>query len=498
MRVRRSVCGTRLAELEGSLLVWHTYRPDGSRWLFIPAEIRSPHPARLDDLPPLTPVLVPPAEDLPWRPPFALAWDLLTLLREFATEGAPRVHDAADLPRSWRRRLNRGLWQRGSDLPPVGYVEFLADLARAEEIVRGGAEVGQEPLTLDPAIRLWRDRSFADQMERLRRQWLASQSWIEGVAREDVDVWGAEWVLFRRKLLVHLAALAGEHWYALEDLAAWLAARDPEMLGATFTVATARRVEPTGGDTGRRRAAIAEVVAVTLETAFRWFGLVEAAESGRTVRLVRLTDAGRALANAQPSPAEERSIDGPPLVVAPAGVIELREPTPLRVWSLAAFADVERLERVSTYRLTGDSVARALNAGFEVRQILSFLATQSATPVPAEVKRQLDEWTQGFRRVRLRRAVVVTPEDASLLAALTEAVASQGLAARVFDDALLILLPASGIEDQESQLSTTLREAGFTPQWDARGLKARRPDDSRSQTGTDPAARPGRGTRSTS
>ena len=33
-----------LAELEGALLVWHTYRPDGSRWLFVPAEIRAPRP----------------------------------------------------------------------------------------------------------------------------------------------------------------------------------------------------------------------------------------------------------------------------------------------------------------------------------------------------------------------------------------------------------------------------------------------------------------------
>jgi hypothetical protein len=487
-----------LAELEGSLLVWHTYRPDGSRWLFIPAEVRTPQPARFDDLPALTPALVPPAGELPWRPSSALAWDLLTLLREFSAEGVPRVHDAADLPRSWRRRLSRALWQRGTDLPPVGYVEFLAYLARAEGLLRGGPDAGQEPLTLDPAIRLWRDRSFPDQMERLRRWWLASQSWIEGVARDDVDVWGAEWVPFRRKLLVHLAALADDHWYALEDLAAWLAARDPEMLGATFTVATARRVEPADGDTGRRRAAIAEVVAVTLETAFRWFGLVDVAESGQRSRLVRLTAAGRALAHAQPFPADEHSSDGAPLVVAPNGVIELREPSPLRVWSLSAFADVDRLDRVSTYRLTDDSVARALNAGFEVRQILSFLAAQSGAPVPAEVKQQLEEWTEGFRRVRLRRAVVVTPEDASLVGELSEVIASQGLTARSLDDALVILFPATGAEDPEARLPAALREAGFTPQWDARNPNTQRREGSQPQSDSGPAAELGRGKRSSS
>src|SRR5918992_496023 len=31
-----------LAELEGAMLVWHAYRGDGTRWLFVPAEVRSP------------------------------------------------------------------------------------------------------------------------------------------------------------------------------------------------------------------------------------------------------------------------------------------------------------------------------------------------------------------------------------------------------------------------------------------------------------------------
>lgn len=488
-----------LAELEGALLVWHTYRSGGSRWLFIPAEIRAPQPARLDHVPALTPVLVPPAEEAPWRPPYALAWDLQTLLRELGAPGAPRVHDAADLPGSWRRRLNRILWQRGSDLPPTGYLEFLAELARAEGILTGGSEVGQEPLALSPTVRLWRDRSFAEQMARLQFWWLGRQTWIEGTAREDVDVWGAEWVPFRRKLLVHLAALADESWYSLEDLAAWLAARDPDMLGATFTVATARRVESDrDGDTGRRRAAIAEVVAVTLETAFRWFGLIELAESGRRTRLVRLTAAGRAVATAQPPPADEPLPERPPLVVAATGEIELREPSPLRVWSLSAFADAVRLDRVSTYRLTEDSVARALNAGFEVRQILSFLATQSGAPVPPDVEQRLQEWTRGFRRVRLRRAVVVTPEDASLTPELEAVLASQGMTVQTVDDALMILLPASGDVDHELTLPAALREAGFTPQWDTRNLKPQPRDNPKQRAGSNPAVEPARRDRSSS
>lgn len=459
-----------LAELEGALLVWHTYRPDGTRWLFIPAEIRAPTPARLDDLPALTPVLVPPAEEPPWRPPYALAWDVLTLLRELSGAGAPQVHDPADLPRSWRRRLNAGLWNRGAEVPPVGYLEFLLALARTEGLVQGGTDPGQEPISVGPAIRPWRDRSFAEQTARLQGWWLASQSWIEGHARDDVDVWGAEWIPFRRKLLVHLATLADDAWYALEDLATWLAARDPDMLGATFTVATARHVGSAGtGDAERRRAAIAEVASVTVETALRWFGLIDVVEGGRRERLVRLTAAGRAVAVAQSPPLADLPLTGPPIVLTVSGDVELRHPSPLRVWSLSAFAEVQRLDRVATYRLTEDSVGRALAAGFETRQIVSFLAAQAAAPVPSELERLLQAWTRGFRRVRLRRAVVITPDDPGLLGELRAEIERQGMAVQPSGDGgLLVLLPAAFDDDRETALPAVLRGAGFAPQWDAR------------------------------
>jgi hypothetical protein len=458
-----------LAELESALLVWHTYRPDGSRWLFIPAEIRAPRPSSAADFPALTPALAPPAVPPPWRPSYALAWDVLTLLRALTLPDAPQVHAASDLPRSWRRRLNLGLWHRGSDLPPTGYVEFLAALAQAEGLLHGGEPAG-DLLTVSPAIRLWRDRSFADQMSRLLWWWLASKTWIEGHAREDVDVWGAEWAPFRRKLLVRLAALDPDAWYPLDELAQWSAARDPEMLGATLTVATARHVEPAGlGDAGRRRAAVAEVATVTIETAFQWFGLVEIGDAGGGARLVRMTEAGRATAGANPLPAaDDLTTAAPSLTIDAQGRIELRLPSPLRVWSLSAFADGERLDRIAIYRLTEDSVKRALASGFELHQIVTFLRAQSGTDIPDEIETRLRTWTRAFRRVRLRPALVATPDDPALLEELRAVATVEGLAVRVIGDALLIVLPSADGDGDDAGLADILRDAGFAPLWDTR------------------------------
>jgi hypothetical protein len=454
-----------LAELERALLVWHTYRSDGSRWLFIPAEIRAPRPANLESVPALNPALVPPAEDVRWLPDDALAWDLLTLLRELTLPGAPRVHDPAELPRSWRHRLNRGLWHRGSEVPPTGYVEFLVALAQREGLVTGGAEIGQEPLAVSSAIREWRDRSFAEQTARLQHHWLTNPSWIEGDAREDVDVWGAEWIPFRRKLLVSLADLPDKTWYLIGDLASWIAARDPDMLGATFTVATARPVESTDGDTGRRRAAIAEVATVTLETAVRWFGLVVIAASGRRDRLLTVTARGHAVATGQVPESVSPPAAGAALVVMPSGEIELRNPSPLRVWSLSAFADLVALNRVATYRLTDVSVGRALRAGFETRQIVTFLTTQSGSALPGEIDQQLVAWSRGFRRVRLRQAVVITPEDPAGIDDLRETLTTRGFSVQEVDNSLLVVVSTNPDDSGTLALRTVLREAGYSPQW---------------------------------
>lgn len=467
-----------LAELERALLVWHTYRPDGSRWLFVPAEIRVPRPAKLDDVPALNPALIPPSDEVPWQPDDALAWDLLTLLRELTLPGAPRVHHATEFPRSWRHRLNRGLWHRGSEVPPTGYVEFLVALAQREGLIVGGAEIGHDPLTVSPTIREWRDRTFPEQTARLQQHWLTNPSWIEGDAREDVDVWGAEWIPFRRKLLVMLADLSDETWYSIRDLAGWAAARDPEMLGATFTVATARPTESNSGDTGRRRAAIAEVVTVTLETAVRWFGLVTIAASGRRDRLLALTARGRAISTGHTLTLAASSDSGVGIAVKPSGEIALRQPSPLRVWSLSAFADLVTLDRVTTYNLTEISVGRALRAGFETRQIASFLATQSGGALPREIDQQLTAWSQGFRRVRMRQAVIVTPDDPAALDDLRATLTTRGFTVHILDKALVIEAPTSITPDDAGALAvqTALREEGFAPQWGARSNQTRKSD----------------------
>ncbi len=466
-RLRRA-----LAELETALLVWHSYHRDGSRWLFVPAEIRSPSPPATPQLPPLAPLIDVVPEPPPWHHPDALAWDLLTLLRDVSDPLAAPWPAGSDPPRPRLRRLNGGLWHRGDDVPPPGYLDFLVTLAAGEGLLRPDDEE-KSHLVLDPSARRWRGQSFAQQTERLRRRWLDHPDWIEGRSRDEIDVWGADWGSARRKLLALVASPKIETepgtWYALDSVAARLASLDPDLLGPTFTAATARSTPTAGGEDPEsgRIAATATIVAVELVTALAWFGLVEVADVVGRTRAVRFRWM-IPTTNPPSAPSDPPLETTAPraLVLKPGGEIELHRPTPLRVWALSAFADTERLGRVSVYRLTAAGLERALAAGFDLTQIITFLADQTETKVPDEIVERLRAWARGYRRVRAQDAVVLKPDASDALADLRRLATEAGLdPVPLPDGALLVGFPVDGFsaDPPRERLLDLLREHGFAP-----------------------------------
>lgn len=460
-----------LSELESALLVIHTYRRDGSRWLFVPQEIL--HPGEVAATLPLQP-LQPLAEGLvpEPRPVFreALAWDLLTVLREISEHVAPVWTPGEPLSRAWQRRVNRRLWRGGEDVPSRGYLAFVLHLALsagvaapADHPAASGADKGAIRPSVTPTIREWRRLSFAEQMDRLRGVWLASDQWIEGREREEIDVWGADWRGFRHRLLTALESLAAGEWVMLDDLAARLAEQDPTIIGTTFTAASAR----SGMDSGdQRTAAIAQIIAVELETAVAWFGIVDLGIVPAKGVAVRVTNA--ASGDPEPGPAES-----PVLSVDEDGLITLHKPSPLHIWSLSAFADAEGLEPEARFQLRPGAVARALAAGFDLEQITTYLTRQSAGELPASVRETLHAWTVGYRRVRIRRAAVLSTDSDAARDELRAGLDEAGLDPR---DApgdghdLIVLLPSSadGGDTPEDHLLRVLRARGYAGQWDVR------------------------------
>jgi hypothetical protein len=88
-------------------------------------------------------------------------------------------------------------------------------------------------------------------------------------------------------------------------------------------------------------------------------------------------------------------------------------------FTLSRFAERIGADCVKRYRLTRESVKRAILAGMPLASIVSFLETHARAPVPGNVIYTLGEWADGLELVRRQRAVAlrsITPEGMDRLA----------------------------------------------------------------------------------
>ena len=98
------------------------------------------------------------------------------------------------------------------------------------------------------------------------------------------------------------------------------------------------------------------------------------------------------------------------------------------------------------------------------------------SPLPQNVTYTLAEWDRGYRRVWLRRSVVLVPEDGEKAEPIAAALKEAGLEPEVLSDGRLLLVfdePDAG-ERLYTAATRALRERGFAPLADPQALPARR------------------------
>jgi hypothetical protein len=440
-----------LSQLERSLFAWHTYHSDGSRWLFLPPELRAPQPRPEAPRPPVVTV-----DDVtPIRPyRHEVAWDLLTLLRALAEPDRPRPRFGDPFPTPWLRRFNTRLWHRGPNEPPPGYVPFLVSIAVAE-----GLLAPEDGRTGTPVVtnehRRWRDRSFDDQDAHLRWRWLTATTWIEGTEQVAAHVWGGDWRALRRGLLSTLSALEVGAWYSIEAVADWIAQRESTLLGSTFTASVGQRTAEDGAE--GRRLATASAVGVTLRRAFAWFGLIEISSRRGLGDIMRVTERGNTIASGGPlssNTSGERIFE-----VTTDGEIRLTNPSPLQVWSIGAFSELVQLGEPAIYRLTTRSLERALAAGFQTTQVADFLRLQSAKPLPESLTVMLDQERRDHPVVRMRSSTLLTVAGQEARERLRTLLTGSGIDVIALPSGLIVPTDQATM----ARISAILRSAGFMP-----------------------------------
>jgi hypothetical protein len=448
-----------LGELEEALLVWHVWLPDDIRALFQPIWQPIQFEQARDRQHPPEPISVVPVEPTP-KHPSALAWDLLTFLRWLGA-GTPAVAHLSSAAMRARRRLDAQLWNRGGEEPLPGYLEFLAALADRDNLL----DPPDADTRANKSLRLWRDRSFDDQTSQLISWWLGAGTWIEAQDQEEVVVSGAHWPQFRRRLLVLLPELDSERWYRLDELARWLSHRSSDSLGDGVQIATSRPVDASLDRSAVRLASLEHVVERTLRSGFAWFGLVEIGHVPSIGEVARITAAGLRAAGVgsdEPNiaPAE------PAIAIHPDLTVTLRNPTPVRVWSLTAFADQIRLEPEADYRVTNRSLKRALSAGFRVEDVITFLERQAGEALDGTASAQLRAWAETLGRVWMSPALVIQAEQDEETRGLRAPLQAAGFRTTPQVGGLLVE-GAEGISAAAlvARVEAILQEQGKTPQF---------------------------------
>ena len=416
----RTIYGRRNAidELEDRLLAWPTVLDGGVRALFVPAEIASASMAADLDVARPKPVSVVGSE-APYRPPAPLAWDLLVVLQRMFGPLAPPHLDPLAVPPDFASELNRMLWNRGPDRPPVSYLEMLIEFALNLGLIQE-PEDGSTQFERTAAVREWRRKSWAEQTARIRSIWMSSGFWVEGQGRRDIEPWNVDWRGFRIKLLSHLSTFEPGKWYRLGDVASWISEYDPGIIGPDATVALSH----TGPAAGRNshQQGLAYLISTVVQSILVWLGFVRLHEPGKDERVILVTDELRRVTRAEVAdPAVERP--APSIVVADDLSIHLTNPEPLQIWSVLAFADPLSLGQESVFAITSRSVRNAQAAGFLPTHISQFLERQKEATLPADFAdrlRSLAEQADGFE---LSTALVIdaaTDDRAQVARALLE------------------------------------------------------------------------------
>ncbi len=435
-------------------VLWRSYDAHGRLLLLVPQATRQPHRPHARLLPALIEAQA--ATTWPLAYPWAVAWDLLTVLRALHASGSRWRPGDGQPPSVVLKRVEGRLWIGRPGQPPAAYFAFLNALAFSLGLIdSNGAPAPRDRL------RSWLRFPFPEQGRRLLRAWRRLSDWPEGQNQARLAVPHLDWLALRARLLSGLRELRTGQWYALDAVVDRLSAL---LAPAGRLHGDQQRTAPAPG----LEEALHQVVATTLGSSLRWLGLVEHGRDADGDPVVRLNDAGAWLLGVHSAPpAQPRS--GPAVTADEDGWIAVIHPSPALVWAVSAFADLTELGPPARYRITRSSLLRALRGGLQLDQIVRYLEGQLSEPPPGELVQRLEQWVSSYHAAWLTQAMVVESAEPHQLEQAREKLAQAGFATEgIGSQRLLLLLPKGAPADVTiRRIRQLLREAGLSPEWRA-------------------------------
>lgn len=170
----------------------------------------------------------------------------------------------------------------------------------------------------------------------------------------------------------------------------------------------------------------------------------------------RITDGGRAVFAGEVPPAEESATS---FILQPSfDLLVPRNIDPTVLWELEGLADLVKPDQVLVYRLSRESVYRALCDGRSGDDIVAFLAGYARNGLPQNVAADLREWSEAYGRLRFQEVCLLLCDTPTLAEAVR-------LSRRTGQYVLGALSPTALLIDknQYEQIMTALIADGHLP-----------------------------------
>jgi hypothetical protein len=368
---------------------------------------------------------------------------------------------AADL----RRIESELLIQEGAGakgVSPSPRLALLVRLARSAKLIRPVTELG---VRLGSEARNWLRGTHQSARLRLFEAWKRERAWNELTNIPSLKIeqtgWRNDPRLAREAISRHLSRCQPFTWISVPSFVARIKQQDPDFQrpDGDYDRWHIRDAETSKLLTGFQHWDQVEgaLIAYMLEGPLRWLGIVSIGGATGQPAAFRIGEFGACALGLPggdlPEPAAQRFIvQGDFDVLVPEGV-------PLYTrFQLERMVERIRWDRISTYRLTRDSVTRLLRRNVSIEQIMSFLRRGAREPFPPNVAFTLREWAAKYGEISLRRAAVLHTRDQHLLSELQHHPELQAYILEVLSPTVA-LVAAERLEE----LHARLKALGYSP-----------------------------------
>lgn len=414
--------------LEAHALAFDSLSLTGERWLFVPHDLLAivKHEAEMqaDDerhyaLCPLREENAPPPQE-----------ELPTLLYDLATIVGISVQDAVEptkdekIPKRMQGKIRPLLHGRArpGDSQYDLYVDQLFYAAKDLGLLACEAPSAEEKrrYVSGPKVGEWSKRSLVEQAQRFLAWWTNASSWYD--LRPDGRLLPSPSSAHQR-LLDHLKQCVPGHWYRVDALLYAIWRQVPLYLYDSYhrtltktTSLRARRQEWIQGEgktyCGLLSSALSELGIVSMTSHVDAPGSVDDQSNLFCVTVF----GGNVLGETVPSIEVTASVDTKPvLIVQPNYDLLLMQFEPQVVYQLLKFAKIERMGRISTFRLTQQALLCGLAEGLQIERILALLAEHTGhKDLPQNIVYTLRNWVKAYREAQLTEVILIeTSHDVS-------------------------------------------------------------------------------------